>query len=155
MALPSYTEDTLKTYLHTIAPTLSAVLSWTVEDGSYDELVLDVLVLLGVSELTNQSSVTQTGRVRAAAKIAYWRAAINELVTRYDYSSGSGSSSRGQMIANAKDALGLAEAEGARLGLSIAVPDAEVGTVTYADDPYRSDASSWFLFRRPGRANES
>lgn len=68
----SYTELSLKEYLHGCTQRAGLNLGWSVADGSYDETVAD-------TELTLGTAVTETTNIRALRAVArreLWRAVM-------------------------------------------------------------------------------
>lgn len=66
MALPtSYTETEFKEYLNNqLSASIAGSLGWTVDGGSYDEIVIDVELVLGqvIADVTNIRSLRAVGR---------------------------------------------------------------------------------------------
>ena len=151
MPLPtSYTEDQFKSYIFSRAQDMSKVLGWTVAGGSFDEIVNDTLLFLKLDDLSEVNSSAGVEKLRAAGMVFFWRAAIDALPTRYDFSSAGGTVSRSQMMRNAQAALTLAESRATDLGLNMNVPVVKVGSIVFADDPYGPDKASIYPLREPG-----
>jgi hypothetical protein len=108
MAPSSYTDTTLKEYMHTTVAGVAAVLEWTVASGSYDEPLNDVLLGLG---LDDASGATNVRLLRAAAKVAVWRAALGALASHVDETTDDDSFKSSQMHDMARRNLDLAEQE--------------------------------------------
>jgi hypothetical protein len=108
MAPSSYTDTTLKEYMHTTVAGVAAVLEWTVAGGSYDEPLNDVLIGLG---LDDASDATNVRLLRAAAKVAVWRAALGALASHVDETTDEDSFKSSQMHEMARRNLALAEQE--------------------------------------------
>lgn len=66
----SYTEETLKAYLHDCAKRAGVNLEWSVAAGSYDETVADTELVLG----TAVADTTNIRALRAVARRELWRA---------------------------------------------------------------------------------
>jgi hypothetical protein len=108
MAPSSYTDTTLKEYMHVTVAGVAAVLEWTVAGGSYDEPLNDVLIGLG---LDDASDATNVRLLRAAAKVAVWRAALGALASHVDETTDEDSFKSSQMHEMARRNLALAEQE--------------------------------------------
>jgi hypothetical protein len=108
MAPSSYTDTTLKEYMHTTVAGVAAVLEWSVAGGSYDEPLNDVLLGLG---LDDASGATNVRLLRAAAKVAVWRAALGALAAHVDETTDEDSFRSSQMHEMARRNLDLAEQE--------------------------------------------
>jgi hypothetical protein len=108
MAPSSYTDTTLKEYMHTTVAGVAAVLEWTVAGGDYDEPLNDVLLGLG---LDDASGTTNVRLLRTAAKVAVWRAALAGLAAHVDETTDEDSFRSSQMHDMARHNLALAEQE--------------------------------------------
>lgn len=133
MPLPTaYTDTTLATYLHSLAPDLLTSLGWSVAGGSYAEIINDTLLAYGVADL---SQATNIGKLRAVARYALWTAVLDALAgNRFDFSADGSQFSRSQIYTQARQQQMLAKAEAARyggIGSAFAMYN-----VTRAHDPY-------------------
>jgi hypothetical protein len=108
MAPSSYTDTTLKNFMHTTVAGVAAVLEWSVAGGDYDEPLNDVLLGLG---LDDASGATNVRLLRAAAKVAVWRAALGALASHVDETTDEDSFKSSQMHDMARRNLALAEQE--------------------------------------------
>jgi hypothetical protein len=108
MAPSSYTDTTLKNFMHTTVAGVAAVLEWSVAGGDYDEPLNDVLLGLG---LDDASGATNVRLLRAAAKVAVWRAALAGLAAHVDETTDEDSFKSSQMHEMARRNLALAEQE--------------------------------------------
>ena len=73
MAAPtSYTETTLKEYLHACTEQAGLNIGWSVAGGSYDETVADTELALG----TAVAETTNIRALRAVARRELWRAVM-------------------------------------------------------------------------------
>lgn len=68
----SYTETTLKEYLHDCTQRAGVNLSWSVAGGDYDETVADTELVLG----TAVADTTNIRALRAVARRELWRAVM-------------------------------------------------------------------------------
>jgi hypothetical protein len=108
MTPTSYTDQELKEFMHSVAAGVASVLQWSVAGGSYDEPLNDVLLGLG---LDDASDATDVRLLRAAAKVAVWRAALGALVSHVDETMDEDSFRSSQMHDMARHNLALAEQE--------------------------------------------
>lgn len=145
MALPTfYTEETLKEYMHSLlnAAGYADALEWSVEAGSYDEIVNDVLLALGVTDITTLTGTQNIKRVRVAARYYLWRGVSTFIASSY----GGGSTRVGNasidlggdsIIRGIASELAAAEVDAMALGL---VEGYKVGrfTIRHRNDPYRT-----------------
>ena len=114
MPVPTgYTEDTLKTYMHTEAdtgsPSMATVLGWTVADLSYDEILNDVLLDLDVSNVTTITGASNIRKLRLLSKVHVWRAIVAGLATKHTFSADGASYKRSDLQSMALATLALAE----------------------------------------------
>lgn len=133
MPVPSsYTEDTLKAFCHTLLTETATGLGWSVDGGSYDSVVEDVLIEYGVPNIAEASDLR---KIRALARVCTWKKVLAATSLDYTFSADGGSFQRGQMFDHAKTQFELASVEAASyLG---------VGSVTmyqfrddHTNDPY-------------------
>jgi hypothetical protein len=108
MTPTSYTDQELKEFMHSVAAGVAAVLEWSVASGDYDEPLNDVLLGLG---LDDASGATNVRLLRAAAKVAVWRAALAGLAAHVDETTDEDSFRSSQMHEMARRNLALAEQE--------------------------------------------
>jgi hypothetical protein len=94
--------------MHVAVAGVAAVLEWTVAGGDYDEPLNDVLLGLG---LDDASGATNVRLLRAAAKVAVWRAALGALAVHVDETTDEDSFRSSQMHDMARRNLALAEQE--------------------------------------------
>lgn len=137
MSVPtSYTEDQLKTFMVTSLADVTTVLGWTVATAQVVEAVYDALfAYFGGSGAI--ADATNVPKLRAAARVAVWRAAVGALAAKYDVTLDSQSFRRGSLLAQARQALTVAEREATALGVGT-----DVGVVLRVahTDPYRAAA---------------
>jgi hypothetical protein len=137
MPLPAvYTEVTLATFMDQELGEVADVLGWALAAGptvgSYAEMVNDVLVLLGVIDL----STVAVSEARAAARVVAWGQAVKALAARIDLATGGGTSiTRSQYQIQAKVALAQAEMEARALGLD-PMYVATIDRLDHVNDPY-------------------
>ena len=109
MAIPaSYTEATLKAFLHAEAGDIASVLGWTVDGGSYDEAVNDALVGYGADDVTTITGRDNIAKLRAFARVAVWGWAVKQLSARVNHSADGRSVSRGDYQTMAAKAYQMA-----------------------------------------------
>lgn len=142
MALPtSYTEAALKTYAdgeHVLGK-IADIFRWTVAGGDYDEIVNDALGLYGENTIANITGVENVKKLRAATRVAAWRAALQAATVYYDYRDMSGNNwTRSQLMKHIKDALALAESDAQALDV-LDTYEVDIVHADYAQaDPYSS-----------------
>lgn len=132
----SYTEDQLKTFMVASLADVATVLGWSVATAQVVEAVYDALFAYfgGTGAIAD---ATDMPKLRAAARVAAWRAAVGALAAKYDVTLDSQSFRRGSLLANAEKALEKAEREATALGVGSTV--GVVLTVKHTD-PYRAAA---------------
>ena len=134
MAVPtSYTEATLKAYMHTALGAVATALGITVAAGSYDEAVNETLIAYGVSDVT---SATNMRKVRSLARREAWRTAQASAAGRFDFSADGASYSRSQMHSMIATALATAESDAAQYDAAGAYT-VTIGRIEY-EDPYQA-----------------
>lgn len=79
------TEDDLKDYMHATLRSVADVLGWLPAHGDYDEPANDALLAVGVTTAASVSGIAAIRRLRAAARVEAWRAAMNETAGDYDF----------------------------------------------------------------------
>ncbi len=134
MAAPSaYTEAELKAYIHTALGAVASSLGWTVNAGSYDEIVNDALLAYGVDDIASVSGRESIAKLRALSRLMAWRAVVSETATDYNFSADGGSYSRAQVNEMARARVADLETETAAYRMENAV---RTQRVVYANDPY-------------------
>lgn len=125
---PSYSEITLADYMVTCLGKVAAVLELVSAD--FEESVIDVLLQYGVSDI---SSATNIQKLRALAKVAAWKKAVEEVSVSYDFSADGGSYNRSQMQELCAKSLAAAESDAGDY-----LPALRIGidTLSFSQDPY-------------------
>lgn len=125
---PSYTETTLADYMVTCLGKVASVLGLV--SASFAESVNDVLIQYGVS---NISAATQIDKLRALAKVAAWKKAVEEVSVSYDFEADNASYNRSQMQEMCKESLLSAERDAGDF-----LPALRIGidSFTFIQDPY-------------------
>ena len=127
----SYTETKLALYLHghLNQAGLADMLAWSVEAGSYDEIVTDALLAYGVNDIAEATSI---GKLRALGLVALWENAKTAVVAEINYSADGQSYSREAIFQHIDNMLAQARAT--------AMPYADDYTIALYgvshDDPY-------------------
>ena len=119
MALPtSYaTEAEFAAYLHGCLYGIAGVLAWSVDEGSYDEIINDTLVAYGTSDLDSITGESNIVKLRALGKYYVWRAAVDGLASKYDYATNNQRFDLSQMQKMANTSLRQAEQAAAAYGV--------------------------------------
>jgi hypothetical protein len=130
----AYTELQLAVYMRRLlGGTADDALGWVeggADAGDYAEPVIDALLLYGVTTI---AAATDIGKLRAAARVAVWRAAMQALSDRHQYSVETDMVMLQQHYDHAERQCALAEADAMAHGLGAAVLTRT--TVTYTEDP--------------------
>lgn len=115
----SYTRETLASWLHTVAgPSVAGVLGWTAP-GSYEEIVNDALLALGITATEDADDVAA---LRAAARVALWQAVVEQTATHYDVTMPDGVRVvRNQIQEQALRALSIARRAAMEAGVALVV----------------------------------
>jgi hypothetical protein len=126
MATPtSYTEATLKEYLHGCTQRAGINLGWSIAEGNYDETVADTELALG----TAVADTTNIRALRAVARRELWRAvmqATSHLATAQ--TGAAGSIAYGKTVFDrAKDLHAQASTEVEMLGLETIASKPPIG----------------------------
>jgi hypothetical protein len=133
MAIPtSYTEATLKAFMHAELREVATALGWTVVAGSYDEPLIETLLAYGVSDIV---AATDIRKLRALARREVWRAVASATAGDHDFSAEGASYSRSQIHAQALAMLTRAESDAGRYdaggGYAVTI------SKTHYADPYQ------------------
>lgn len=135
MPAPSvYTELTLKDYIHRILGAVADVLSWSVPNGSYDEIVNETLLVYGESDISEITGEDNIRKLRTLARRETWRAVIQETAASYDFQSGGGSYSRSLIHKMAMENLAKAESDASEFDPAWNV---SIDTLNHLHDPYQ------------------
>lgn len=133
MPVPTtYSEAEIKTLMVTTLGTVAAALSWTTATPAIQESVYDAAILLGVSDVAD---ATDIAKLRAAARLAVWRAAVGALAGMTTFSSAGSSYNLSDLQRQAKESLAVAEREAAVHGVDPAMA-ARVDHIRWRHDPY-------------------
>jgi hypothetical protein len=135
MSIPvTYTETTLAEYMHAELGKMAQVLGYgapSLTPGDYQEQVNEVALELGISDMETAHDIR---KVRALARREAWKKALNDLTSKYDFSSDGSSYSRSQMTEQAQASFERAEHDCMSLGLS--GNTVYMDSMTYRNDPY-------------------
>ena len=132
----AYNETELAAFVVAELSDVGKALSWSADTVQVTEAVNDVMLILGLDDLTEATSIRA---VRATARVAGWRAAAKATAAQFTFSRENGVKyDRSDLQKMALQALSVAEAEAAELieddggGIN---PGVKVGSMrTY--DPY-------------------
>lgn len=111
---------------------MAAALSWTTASDAVQEAVYDAAILLGVSDV---GDVTDIPKLRAAVRLAVWRAAVGALAGQVTFTDTGVSFNLSDLQAQAERALAIAERDAAVLGVEPAMT-ARVDRIVWKHDPY-------------------
>ena len=137
----SYTDATFKAYLHSALDGIADVLSYTVIAGSYDEILNDVLIALGQTDIT---TITDMRGLRATGRYYAWKRAADKAATLYDFSVDKRSFKRNQMAEYIYKNLSMAEADPyATIGSNDAAGIVVI-PLNFNQDPYSRNRNSSF-----------
>ena len=145
MAYPSsYTESTLKGYMHTVLADVATVLGWATATH-YGEAVNEAVAAYGVDDVTAIAGRTNLYKLRALARREAWRAACGALAAKFDFSADGHAVKRSDLYNHAQAELQRAESEALAFD---AASGYNVGTasVEYSDDWYEPPESSTATF---------
>lgn len=112
MAVPAvYTEKTLADYMEAVLGDIGKTLDLTsgVNDaGSFEEPVNEVLLQLGVNDLSGVTGSSAIRELRARARVEAWKMALGSLAARYNFAADGASFNRSEMHKAATQALAVA-----------------------------------------------
>ena len=145
MTVPaSYTETTLKEYMHIVIGPMSAsnVLNFTVAGGSYDEALNDTLFGYGQTDISQISGQSNIQLLRAYARYYVWRLVAFNTANKIDYTHADSGATykQSQMHKQAKEMMAEALADIEALGGDVVGYSVSVYGVQYTDDLYTADA---------------
>lgn len=121
----SYTEDGLRTYMHSIiahddtCSELASSMAWAVASSAYDEAINEALLVYGTADITTISGIGNIRQLRAIARMELWRLVAGRTVDKYQTSEGAVSISKNQIHEHAVVMLDMAESEAAALDVDI------------------------------------
>jgi len=136
MALPaSYTEATLKSFIHAELGTHASYLEWTVDGGSYDEIVNDALGMYGASDIATITGASNIQKLRTIARLCAYRKVMDQYAAKFDFSADGNSIQHSQLHAMAKATVARLESEAAPWLPEYAV---NVQRIDHPHNPYNS-----------------
>lgn len=137
MALPStYTENTLKPYLHQVLGNVATVLGWDEASGHYDEPITEAVAAYGADSISEITGRDNLRKLRALARREVWRAVMQAAAGHYDFTTDGQSFKRSQIYTHAEKAFQQAEADCLALGVSDSGYSIGRESVLYPHDPY-------------------
>lgn len=123
------TEEDLAGYLARLNPDLVESLGWTVEEGSYDEILAEVYDDMGTTDV---SAMIDMRKLRIVMKYRFWEYVLTGLAgNRFNFSGDGGSISYSQIFDQAKTMFSLASTDAAAYGLG--VPRVKISRVIRQD----------------------
>ncbi len=133
MPIPDhYSETDLKVWLHGTLGSLADLLNWTVEDASYDQAIVDTLLLYGISDIAD---ATDIAKLQALARVALFRNAELAAAGLVDHSVLGDSIRLSQALTSIRKILDVAERQATSYGL-VSASTVVVTGIEYVDDPY-------------------
>lgn len=129
-----FTAYTLAEYIHDDLGSVATVFGWSVGKGSYNLIITETLLSLGMTALSEVSSAAGAMRVVAIAKLKAWQKAVKNAATYFNFSADGASFSRSQIQAMVKEGLAIAQAEAMQYDGNYRVG---VDVLTHKHDPYR------------------
>ena len=129
----AYTEEALAAAMNQWVSTTAVLLGWSVDDGSYDDPIIDALSWYGVTDIANATDVK---KLRALARVAVWESAASALASSVDWSRGAESVRSSQAYENALKQLAAARKRAADEGYTIGPVAALVVSDIVYHDPY-------------------
>ena len=100
MTVPSsYTEATLKAYMHKTLGKVAQLLEFSVDFGSYDEAVNQALLDYGTDDITTISGADNIIKIRALAKVQAWQLAFDNAAALMGFTADGGTYNRNQIHA--------------------------------------------------------
>ncbi len=134
MAIPaSYTETTLKAYMHSTLGPVASTLGWSVDGSSYDEAADEAIAAYGVDDVTGIMGRDNIRKLRALARREAWRAVMQATTSHYDLNTDGASRNRSQIHAQATEQYAMADSECMTYEDRYTISPATVG---YPGDPY-------------------
>lgn len=126
----SYSEPILADYLVSVLGDVAGVLGWDAGTVQVIEALNDALLDYGVSDI---SAATDMRQLRAFGRRAIWRAVVQAVAGKYDFSDLNTKLTRSQFQEMARHALAMAETDCREWDPSYA---ATIVSVTRPHDPY-------------------
>jgi hypothetical protein len=134
MPLPSsYTELLFGDYLVNVLGEVASVLGWDAGSVQVLEATNDALLDLGLPDLATVTSARAFRGLRALGRRAIWRAVVQHVASRYDFSDSDAKFTRSQVQAMALEAMRLAESDCLEFNPNYA---ATIVRISRPQDPY-------------------
>lgn len=131
----SYTEEQFKAYLHSVLADTAALLGWTVDGGSYDEVVIDALFACDVTDITELSGAAAMRQLRVLGRLKLWAAVLRAALPEINYTADGATFNREAVFQHAMQMM-----KEARIDALPYDPDytVDIAGVSRADDPYNA-----------------
>lgn len=113
----AYTESKYQAYLHQELGEVATRLGWSVGVGSYNEIVSEIELALGITDVVSQDTPDLVRKLRAFGRLVAWKQAIKGLAAKFEFTADLQGFKRNQMQDMALKALALAESDCAELGI--------------------------------------
>lgn len=127
----SYTDQTLAEYMHGLLAEMAAALGWSVDNGDYDDPILDCLIEYG--NVSYVADCTDIKKLRCLARVAVWDKVVAATSGDFNFSADGASYSREQVHNHAVARLAAAKTAALPYLSSNTI---EIYTADYPNDPY-------------------
>ena len=135
MAAPSsYTETTLKTYMHAVLGEVATTLEWTVVGEDYDEVLNETLLAYDTDDVTSITGRSNLLKLRTLSRREVWRAVMGEVSGDYDFEDEAGNNKRSQVYRQAQGMFAQAAVDSMVYDANYNV---EIESIDW-DDPYQA-----------------
>jgi hypothetical protein len=104
----SYTEATLKAFMHATIGAVADSLEWTTVGTKYDEAMIETLLAYGVTDIANATDIK---KLRALARREVWRSVLAEVSSDIDFSADGARYSQQQLFTMAQQQFQMASAD--------------------------------------------
>jgi len=152
MASPtSITESAAKALAHATLGNFAAILEWTIEGDSYDEIVDDAVAEFGEDVITDVAGIKNVQLLKACVRFVLWREVTSATNVQFNLSDSGDSLSLSQLNDHARKSAKewLSEINRLRIdasleadGLSAGALVASMTEITRSDDPYEEEEAS-------------
>lgn len=135
MPAPStYSESQLAQYMHDILGETAVVLGLDPTTDDYQESINETLLEMGVSLISEITTVDDIRRLRTLARRNAWKHVVSTTAGNYAFSADGGTYNREQIHAHALNNLALAEADAAEYSDRYRI---QIDRIDYKHDPYQ------------------
>jgi hypothetical protein len=129
----TYSESQFGTYLVSVLHEVAPIIGWDPGSPQVQEAIADALLDLNVADIATVTTPRQIRGLRALGRRAIWKAVVQAVSSKYDFSDSDAKFTRSQIQAMALESLKLAERDCLAFDPNYAVT---IVRVSRPHDPY-------------------